>query len=237
MLTTDASLPSFAPCRCLTCEASVSSASLLCTDCFADLRLRLNVRSQRREHVPQLRVASAGSYEGAWRRLIQLAKSQPSGILPTALAFWLRALLLHWSTELRAWEIDIIAWVPGHPLRRRLETDLAGFMAAELSRALGVPARASLLTRRLRGWRDLWQSQKDRSRRDRLSAYGLFRSHHEAAAPGARVLLVDDVSTTGGSLRACREALEKKGFQVVGAFVLAHVPCPGAPVEADPRAE
>ncbi len=44
--------------------------------------------------------------------------------------------------------------------------------------------------------------------------------HHDAIAPGDRVLLVDDVLATGGTVRASRELVERAGGVVVGVSVL-----------------
>lgn len=44
--------------------------------------------------------------------------------------------------------------------------------------------------------------------------------HQDAVAPGARVLLVDDVLATGGTLLAARALLERSGATLVGAAVL-----------------
>jgi adenine phosphoribosyltransferase len=44
--------------------------------------------------------------------------------------------------------------------------------------------------------------------------------HQDAISPGDRVLLVDDVLATGGTLRATRELVEKCGGIAVGAAVL-----------------
>ena len=45
---------------------------------------------------------------------------------------------------------------------------------------------------------------------------------------GASVLLLDDVVTTGATLAAARDALQRAGFSVVGALVLAATPAPRA---------
>jgi adenine phosphoribosyltransferase len=44
--------------------------------------------------------------------------------------------------------------------------------------------------------------------------------HEDAFAPGTRVLIVDDVLATGGTLAATRELIEKAGGDVVGATML-----------------
>jgi adenine phosphoribosyltransferase len=53
--------------------------------------------------------------------------------------------------------------------------------------------------------------------------YGTDRleMHKDALAPGRRVLLLDDVLATGGTMRACRDLVERTGAVVVAcAFVV-----------------
>ncbi|GIG28235.1 hypothetical protein Cma02nite_08350 [Cellulomonas marina] len=52
----------------------------------------------------------------------------------------------------------------------------------------------------------------------------------------ARVLLVDDVLTTGATLAVCRRVLERAGADVVGALVLASTPPPGSARAETPTA-
>ena len=45
--------------------------------------------------------------------------------------------------------------------------------------------------------------------------------HSDALKPGSRVLLLDDVLATGGTMRACCDLIEQTGAEVVAcAFVL-----------------
>lgn len=67
-----------------------------------------------------------------------------------------------------------------------------------------------------------------RARARRLAGSMRARSPglHDAVPPGARVLLVDDVLTTGATLAEARRALTAAGIAVHGAAVVAAVPPP-----------
>ena len=44
--------------------------------------------------------------------------------------------------------------------------------------------------------------------------------HDDAIAPGQRVLMVDDLLATGGTLKACLDLIDGLGAEVVGVTVL-----------------
>ncbi|RMI03602.1 phosphoribosyltransferase family protein, partial [Cellulomonas triticagri] len=66
-----------------------------------------------------------------------------------------------------------------------------------------------------------------RGRAENLAGRVRARPRRAATLRGARVLLVDDVLTTGATLAACRAAVEAAGGRPVGALVLAVTRPPG----------
>jgi ComF family protein len=64
-------------------------------------------------------------------------------------------------------------------------------------------------------------AQHGRSRVQRLAASGRFRVRSAPVLQGARVVLVDDVATTGATVRDAAETLARAGARVLGAAVLA----------------
>ena len=58
--------------------------------------------------------------------------------------------------------------------------------------------------------------------------------HADAVSPGARVLLVDDVLATGGTLAAAHALARAQGALVVGASVLLEIPSLGGRERLDP---
>ena len=110
---------------------------------------------------------------------------------------------------------DIVAWVPCSPKRRKGRGfDPAELLARAVARRLGLRARG--LLRRLDD-----EPQTARTLQGRLAGPGLAVRRR---LRGETVLLVDDVCTTGSTLRAAAAALRSAGASEVVAAVATVAP-------------
>jgi predicted amidophosphoribosyltransferase len=110
--------------------------------------------------------------------------------------------------------VDVVAWVPASRNRRRQRGyDQGQVLARHLGQRIGTRHRRLLA----RGRND---AQAHRSRVERLAGPRLLAT---GRCP-PRVLLVDDVATTGASLASATAALRQAGARFVAASVLATVP-------------
>ena len=111
---------------------------------------------------------------------------------------------------------DAIECCHSHLLRRR-GYNQCQLLAAELSKISGLPLNADSLIKR--------RPTETQAETDRLAdrwanvagAYGC----PDTALNGRKVLLIDDVATSGATLNACAEALKTAGAVSVWALVLA----------------
>jgi len=112
--------------------------------------------------------------------------------------------------------VDVVTWAPTSRRRRRERGfDQAEVVARHVARQLGVPCRRLLERVGDDG------PQTGRGRLDRLGAPA-FRTHPHVAA--VRVLVVDDVITTGATLGAARAALLRAGAAEVVPAAFAATP-------------
>jgi ComF family protein len=114
--------------------------------------------------------------------------------------------------------IDIVVPVPLHPLRAAERGfNQSALLARPVARGLGVPLGARVLVRTRDTPR---QAALDRATRH-VNVMAAFECRDPAAIAGKSVLLVDDVRTTGATLRECRTVLEAAGAREILPYVLA----------------
>ncbi|MBX3746020.1 MAG: ComF family protein [Verrucomicrobiae bacterium] len=113
---------------------------------------------------------------------------------------------------------DAIVPVPLHPLRlREREFNQAERLGARLARATGIPLRTRWVER-TRATR----TQALLDRRERVQNVGGSFAVRAGAGPiGGRVLVVDDVLTTGATTSGVARALRRAGAERVGVWTVA----------------
>jgi len=122
--------------------------------------------------------------------------------------------------SLPPWRPDLIVPVPLHPERRRERGyNQAELIAGPLARRLKIPLKPHLLIRTKSRPPQLLLSRSQRWETVR----GAYATPKGCGVDKLRILLVDDVLTTGATLDACARALKKAGAAQVLALTVGRV--------------
>ncbi len=233
---TDAVLDVLLPHQCLGCGAIVETAGVLCPTCWGDLTFigpphchacglpfefdpgpgALCAACSREAPLIE-RTRAALAYSDASRTLILGFKHGDHTEAAAALAKW----MLRAGADLVE-EADLIVPVPLHWTRlfsRRYNQ--AALLAKEMSRETGIACVPDALLRRRRTPSQGRLGRAGR-RRNVRGAFAVAERNREKLAD-RRVLLVDDVLTTGATLTACARTLLRGGARAVDAVTLARV--------------
>lgn len=224
------------PATCIGCRTHVSQPGTLCPACWSDLRFiekpycpvlgtpfaydfgdGFMSAAAVADSPPFRRVRSAVVHRGAAQRMAVSLKFYDR----TDLAPWMARWMQRAGRELLD-DCDVILPVPLHRwrfLQRRFN------QSAELARALSQledkPFVPQALMRVRRTERQIGLGMKERKR----NVDGAFRvmKEHEIHIRGRHVLLIDDVYTTGATVKAATRALLRGGAKSVDVLTFSRV--------------
>jgi len=204
-------------CSACICQPTAMEAEYYCVDCKTPFLNRFPLDADGRCSLCRLgltgfdTIYTFGSYADTLRELIHLFKY--SQIRP--LARPLGALIARAIP--REHRFDLIIPMPLHWKKRWSRGyNQSELLAKEIARRWGVPIRK--IVRRVKPTAP--QAGLSNSKR-RLNVRGAFAVRKGANLKGLRVLLIDDVLTTGATAGACASVLKRAGASHVAVAVVA----------------
>lgn len=234
----DAALALVYPRSCAVCEASVERRfdGVACAACWQTTRLfsgdelmcekcglvlmeampqtrKVEVRCRRCDAEPFTAARSCGVYEAALRASVLALKSEP----------YVAARLSNMLCEAqRRAPLSSATRIIPVPLHKERERERGFNQAAVLGHALAAKTNLSCdewsLTRTLHTARHR-AGMDAQARRETVES--AFEVRHARLVAGERILLVDDVFTTGATASACAKALKEAGADAVFVLTLA----------------
>jgi len=198
-----------APLRCAACDAQLLRRALFCEACAATVQ---RIQSQTEP-------LALGAYGGALAQALRRLKYGNRPDLAQPLGLLLRQLVEQQHNSLGP--IDVVIPVPV-PRSRLLERgyNQAALLARHVTGPLGARFAPMAMSRR-----DGSIKQAALGRRERLeNLQGAFCIVQPRAVRSQRVLLVDDVCTTGATMHTCTTCLLDAQAAAVRQLVVALVP-------------
>ena len=194
-----------------------ANARELCTQCRQALERSIEIHPhQQRGPAPiDLRWSMASYRDEPLATLIHKIKYQRKNWIMETIEPFIEesASVVNWGAM-----ADMIIPVPLHPRRQRARGfNQAALIARALARPYGLKIAENVLMRikPTKPQKDI----KDPAAR-KANIQNAFKALPEVE--DQRILLVDDVSTTGATLKECALALEAQGAKRIHAFTLAH---------------
>lgn len=200
------------PPRCAFCHRFVERGDVLvCDDCIRNLPYTTNSGLQKADFVAA--IVSPLYYEDTVRE--SLLRYKFGGTPGYARAY--APLVASCVRAALAGQYDLVSWVPLSRQRlRRRGYDQAQLLAQAVARELGTRAVPTL--KKVRN--TAAQSRTGSAEKRRANISGAYRVRNPAQIADRRILLLDDIVTTGSTFTECARTLGLAGAErVVGATV------------------
>ena len=199
------------PSRCVFCRRLTQRGALICPLCRNGLP---ETKANAVQHFPHLRLcASPLFYVGSVRSSLLRYKFGGASHYARLYGEYLAKCV-----DENKISCDSITWAPLSRQRlRRRGYDQARLLAEALAGELGLPCEAMLRKKR----NNRPQSSTGSAEKRRRNVENVYALQDGAAVKGKRILLVDDIVTTGATLSACAKALKTGGAAEVCAVTVA----------------
>lgn len=226
------------PPQCPSCRSEIEAATGICPDCWRDIAFLSGdlcqfcsaplegdlgpggVCDACVHHPPAWdRGAAAVLYEGVGRKLVLALKHGDRLDISPLAASWMSRT----GGDLIA-SADLIVPAPMHWLRlARRRFNQAGELARSVAANAGRP-HAFAPDLLMRGRATATQDGKTRAERmENVSGVFSVAPKWRGSVPGGKILLIDDVMTTGATLSECAEVCRAAGAAEVNVLVMARV--------------
>ena len=210
-----------APSRCAACDSVVRRLIAFCPACAATVE-RVTLEADTEDGLDADAPIATFAYGGALAVAIARMKYERRPELARPLGHLFASAL---ATRVTTLEGVLVVPVPLHPLRlAERGFNQSALLARHVCARLGGDFSPRALVRVRATER---QASLDRAGRLR-NVEDAFLTRRPERVEGRRVLLVDDVTTTGATLRACAQALGNAGALEVGSAVVARAHREGA---------
>ncbi len=204
------------PLHCATCNRTLDALNKLgvCDFCLSQIKPHPEPCCQK-TGLYFKRAYSACLYDGVLKELIHLFKYKKKLALGGALSGLMEDFIRD-NHEIM-YDLDIITFVPLHSRRlRQRGFNQSNMLASSLSKEFDISIR-DILEKPIST-----RHQNELSRGQRLTNLkNVFKIRDGTSVKGLRILLIDDVMTTGATLSECAKALLSNGAKEVRCLALA----------------
>ena len=199
------------PRTCILCDRLLNERDYLCPSCRENAPYFKNSK-RKREFLDSF--TAVWYYKGYVRDSLLRFKFGGAAYLATAYGCFLAARIREEYPE----GFDLLTWVPVSPLRRlKRGYDQCGLLAKALGKELSMKPRRLLFKRR----HNPAQSGLKNAALRKGNVAGVYRVLHRKEIAGKRILLIDDILTTGATAGECARMLKTAGAAEVHCAVVA----------------
>ncbi len=207
----------FLPSYCFNCKSPVRKGKVICDDCYDEMEFtneKACVKCGLYDKECQCKfsvyhfnfIAAPFINNGAAKKGVYSIKFKSNNILAD---FYVEHMVKRFAQKTEEREFSLVTYVPmSFPKFLKRGCNQAQVLAEKVAEMLSLPLKATLK-------RDIFSSTQHKTGSIEERFFNAYNSYHCVQSVKGRVLLIDDIKTTGASLEACARELLRAGADEV----------------------